>query len=32
VRPLWFSVTRSEQRIRFAIRQIDPVRRALAAV
>jgi polyphosphate kinase 2 len=24
---LWFSVTRSEQRTRFAIRQIDPVRR-----
>lgn len=23
---LWFSVTRSEQRTRFAIRQIDPVR------
>jgi polyphosphate kinase 2 (PPK2 family) len=24
---LWFSVTQSEQRTRFAIRQIDPVRR-----
>jgi polyphosphate kinase len=24
---LWFSVTRAEQRTRFAIRQIDPVRR-----
>jgi polyphosphate kinase 2 (PPK2 family) len=24
---LWFSVTHSEQRTRFAIRQIDPVRR-----
>ncbi len=27
VTKLWFSVTRSEQRTRFAIRQIDPVRR-----
>jgi polyphosphate kinase 2 (PPK2 family) len=24
---LWFSVTQSEQRTRFAVRQIDPVRR-----
>jgi polyphosphate kinase len=24
---LWFSATRAEQRTRFAIRQIDPVRR-----
>ena len=27
VTKLWFSVTRNEQRTRFAIRQIDPVRR-----
>ncbi|WP_153504423.1 polyphosphate kinase 2 [Cumulibacter manganitolerans] len=27
VTKLWFSVTRAEQRTRFAIRQIDPVRR-----
>jgi polyphosphate kinase 2 (PPK2 family) len=27
VTKLWFSVTRDEQRTRFAIRQLDPVRR-----
>ena len=27
VTKLWFSVTQQEQRTRFAIRQIDPVRR-----
>ena len=27
VTKFWFSVTRQEQRTRFAIRQLDPVRR-----